>query len=167
MWSPWKIPEVQYSSGDTATAVYDPFRSTDEYWTSGIFQGDHKHYGRNQRGELVLAQVTGDTYAESCKMVRVDGFMRVGHDLRQEGRNVLPENFLDDDTEVGTYSNWVTESVNQFENALLSDYESSPPTLAAAPIQPAVGGFPGSTSIPTALGAYTSNYAHAAFTLIT
>jgi CubicO group peptidase (beta-lactamase class C family) len=79
--------------------------------------------------------------------------MRVGHDLRQEGRNVLPENFLDDSAEVGIYSNWVTTSVDQFENALLGDYEASPPSLAAAPLQPAVGGFPGSTSIPTTLGA--------------
>jgi hypothetical protein len=88
-------------------------------------------------------------------MVRVDGFMRVGQDLRQEGRNVLPENFLDDDTEVSTYSNWVTTSVDQFENALLGNYESSPPSLAPAPLEPAVGGFPASTSIPTTLGAST------------
>lgn len=141
--------------GDSAAALYDPFRSAGEYWTSGAFHGDHKHYGRNQRGELVLAQATGDTYVESCKMVRVDGFMRVGQDLRQEGRNVLPENFLDDDAEVSTYSNWVTTGVDQFENALLGDYESNPPTLTPAPLQPAVGGFPGSTTIPTTLGAST------------
>ena len=141
--------------GDAAAALYDPFRSAGEYWTSGTFQGDHKHFGRNQRGELVLAQAAGDTYVESCKMVRVDGFMRVGQDLRQEGRNVLPENFLDDDAEVSTYSNWVTTGVDQFENALFGDYESSPPSLAAAPVEPAVGGFPASTSIPTTLGAST------------
>jgi prepilin-type N-terminal cleavage/methylation domain-containing protein len=141
--------------GDAAAALYSPFRGAGDYWTSGTFQGDHKHYGRNQRGELVLAQAAGDAYVESCKMVRVDGFMRVGQDLRQEGRNVLPENFLDDDTEVSTYSNWVTSSVDQFENALLGDYESAPPSLAPAPVAPAVGGFPGSTSIPTALGVST------------
>jgi hypothetical protein len=143
------------ASGDTATGLYDPFRSAGEYWAAGTFQGDHKHYGRNQRGELVLAQANGDTYVESCKMVRVDGFMRVGHDLRQEGRNALPENFLDDDAEVGTYSSWVTTGVDQFENALLGNYESSPPSLTTAPLLPAVGGFPGATTIPTTLGAPT------------
>lgn len=141
--------------GDSAAGLYDPFRSSGDYWVSGVLQGDHKHYSRNQRGELVLAQTAGDGYVESCRMVRVDGFMRVGQDFRQEGLNVLPEDFLDEDVEVTSYSNWVTASTDQFENALSGDYENSPPLLAAAPLAPAVGGFPTSTSIPTLLGAST------------
>jgi type II secretory pathway pseudopilin PulG len=141
------------ADGDAAALLYNPFRNPAEYWDSGTFQGDHKHYGRNQRGELVLAQASGDSYVESCRMVRVDGFMRTGQDFRQEGRNVLPENFLDDDAEVSAYSTWVTTGIDQFENALTSNYESSPPSLAAAPLEPASGGFPGATSIPTSLGA--------------
>lgn len=141
--------------GDTAAALYDPFRSQSDYRDSGTFAGDHKHYGRNRRGELVLAESVGDSYAEACRLIRVDGFMRVGQDLRQEGRNVFPENFLDEEAEVTDYSNWVTTSVNLFEMALNGDYESTPLTLPAAPIAPAEGGFPSLTTLPTTLGATT------------
>lgn len=141
--------------GDTAAGLYNPFRASDDYWSSGTFQGDHKHYGRNNRGELVLAQSVGDPYVEACRMIRVDGFMRVGQDFRQEGRNAFPENFLDDESEIDDYSNWVTTSTNLFENALSGDYELAPLTLPSPPLMPAEGGFPTSTSIPTALGADT------------
>lgn len=142
-------------SGDAAAALYDPFRHAGDYLASGPLQGDHKHYGRNSRGELVLAQSSGDPYVEACRMVRVDGFMRVGQDFRQEGRNVFPENFLDDESEVNAYSNWVTTSTNLFESALNGDYELTPLVLPSPPLAPAAGGFPTATSIPTTLGAET------------
>ena len=142
-------------SGDAAASLYNPFRDGGEYWDSDTFLGDHKHYGRNNQGELVLAQAALDNYVEACRMVRVDGFMRVGQDFRQEGRNVFPENFLDEDNEVNDYSSWVTTSANTFENALTGDYELAPPTLASPPLAPAEGGFPSSTTLPTSLGAST------------
>ena len=76
-------------SGDVAASLYDPFRAGGGYLVSGTFQGDHKHYGRSNTGELLLAQNEGDNYVEACRMVRVDGFMRVGQDFRQEARNVF------------------------------------------------------------------------------
>ncbi len=142
-------------SGDTAAAQYSPFRSDGEYWDSGTFQGDHRHYGRNNSGDLILAQNAGDAYAEACRMVRVDGFMRVGQDFRQEGRNVFPEDFLDEESEVDDYSNWVTLNIDLFENALVGDYESAPLTFPAPPLLPADGGFPTETSLPTSLSATT------------
>ena len=142
-------------TGDTAAALYDPFRSPGDYWGSDTFKGDHKHYGRNSRGELVLAQSVGDSYMEACRMVRVNGFMRVGQDFRQEGRNVFPENYLDEESEVNDYSNWVTASTNMFENALSGDYESAPLTFPSPPLAPAIGGFPIATTLPTSLGAET------------
>ena len=142
-------------SGDTAAALYDPFRASGDYWDSGTFEGDHKHYSRNSSGNLVLAQSPGDTYVEACRMVRVDGFMRVGQDFRQEGRNAFPENYLDETVEVSDYSNWVTTSTNLFENALSGDYESSPLTLPAPPLAPASGGFPTTTTLPTSIGTQT------------
>lgn len=141
--------------GDTAAALYNPFRALGDYWGSGSFQGDHKHYGRSNTGELVLAQSTGDSYLEACRMVRVDGFMRVGQDFRQEGRNVFPENFLDEDSEVGAYSSWVTTSTNLFESALNGDYELTPLVFPSPPLAPTAGGFPTATSLPTTLGAET------------
>ncbi len=142
-------------SGDAAASQYNPFRAGADYWSSGALQGDHKHYGRNSSGDLIIADSAGDAYVEACRMVRVDGFMRVGQDFRQEGRNVFPENFLDETSEVDDYSTWVTGSTNLFENALFGNYESSPLVLASAPLAPAIGGFPTSTSIPTVLGAST------------
>jgi len=142
-------------SGDIAASQFNPFRADGEYWDSGTFQGDHKHYGRNNSGELILAQSAGDSYVEACRMVRVDGFMRVGQDFRQEGRNVFPENFLDEEGEVDDYSSWVTTSTNLFEGALSGDYEATPLTLPSPPLAPADGGFPTETSLPTSLGATT------------
>jgi type II secretory pathway pseudopilin PulG len=142
-------------SGDSAAALYNPFRASGEYWDSGSFQRDHKHYGRNNIGNLVLAENVGDSYVEACRMVRVDGFMRIGQDFRQEGRNVFPENYLDEINEVDDYSNWVTTSTNMFEEALNGNYETMPLTLPSPPLAPAVGGFPTETSVPTALGAET------------
>ncbi len=141
--------------GDVAATQYNPFRSNASYWGSGTLQGDHKHYGRNSSGDLIIADSAGDSYVEACRMVRVDGFMRVGQDFRQEGRNVFPQNFLDETSEVDDYSAWVTASTNQFENALSGNYESSPLVLSSPPLAPATGGFPVSTSVPTSLGAST------------
>jgi type II secretory pathway pseudopilin PulG len=142
-------------SGDVAASLYNPFRADSEYVGSGTFQADHKHYGRSNSGELTLAQAAGDNYVEACRMIRVDGFMRVGQDFRQEGRNVFPENYLDETAEIDDYSSWITTSINLFENALSGDYESSPLTFPSPPLSPTVGGFPTETSIPTSLGAST------------
>ena len=142
-------------SGDTAASQYNPFRAAGDYWDSGTFDGDHKHYGRNNSGNLIIADSAGDAYVEACRMIRVDGFMRVGQDFRQEGRNAFPENYLDETSEVDDYSAWVTSSTNLFENALSGNYESSPLNLPSPPLAPAIGGFPTSTSIPTTLGAST------------
>jgi prepilin-type N-terminal cleavage/methylation domain-containing protein len=147
--------DMTATSGDTAAALYDPFRSSGDYWDSGPFQGDHKHYGRSSSGQLVLAQAVGDHYLEACRMVRVDGFMRVGQDFRQEGRNAFPENYLDETSEVSDYSDWITTSTDLFENALSGDYESAPLTLPEAPKAPAAKGLPTTTTLPTTVGAVT------------
>ena len=142
-------------SGDLAAALYNPFRAAGGYWAAGTFEGDHKHYGRNRSGDLILAQAAGDTYVEACRMVRVDGFMRVGQDFRQERLNVFPENFLDETAEVEDYSTWVTTNMNLFENALNGDYEATPLSFPSPPLAPAEGGFPTATTLPTSLGAST------------
>ena len=142
-------------SGDTAASKYNPFRADGDYVGTGTFQGDHRHYGRNNSGQLIEALAAGDSYAEACRMVRVDGFMRVGQDFRQEGRNIFPENYLDEESEVDDYSNWVTTNIDLYENALAGDYESTPLTFPAPPLAPAIGGFPTETSLPTSLSATT------------
>ena len=48
-------------------------------------------------------------------MVRKDGFMRTAQDLRQEGLNSFPGDYLDNSTEVAEYSAYVTDAVTDFE----------------------------------------------------
>jgi len=143
------------TTGDSAAALYNPFRAATGYMSSGTFQGDHEHYSRSNTGDLILAEAVGDTYVEACRMVRVDGFMRVGQDFRQEALNVFPEDYLNEVTEVDDYSSWITTSTNLFEGALNGNYESSPLTFPSPPLAPAIGGFPTSTTLPTSLGAAT------------
>ena len=143
------------TTGDSAAALYNPFRSASGYLGSGTFQGDHKHYSRSNTGDLILAEAVGDTYVEACRMIRVDGFMRVGQDFRQEALNVFPEDYLNEVAEVDEYSSWITTSTNLFEGALSGNYESSPLTFPSPPLAPTIGGFPTSTTLPTSLGAAT------------
>ncbi|HKX55377.1 MAG TPA: hypothetical protein VJN01_04720, partial [Xanthomonadales bacterium] len=90
--------------------------------------GDHKHYTRTRTGELAVAEV-GDAYEEACRFVRKDGFFRVAQDLRQEGLNSFPANYLDDAEEISEYSEYVTNSITAFQTAATAGYETSPPNL--------------------------------------
>ncbi|NND45461.1 MAG: prepilin-type N-terminal cleavage/methylation domain-containing protein [Xanthomonadales bacterium] len=118
---------------DTAVNQYDPFKPTTEYWTTGTFDGDHKHYNRVRNGNnpptLELADAVNDTYVEACKLVRKDGFFKVAQDFRQEDRHVFPEDFLDDQSEVDTYSDYVTEAADAYEDAAYPNYEAGPPCI--------------------------------------
>ena len=72
-------------------------------------------------------------------MVRKDGFLRIAQDLRQEGLNAFPADYLDDEMEVGQYSDYVTEAVSDYESSTDSDnnlnptnaYEDNPPSLTS------------------------------------
>lgn len=134
---------------DTAVNVYDPFRPSGEYFDSGTFRSDHKHYDQTRTGELVLAVADGDPYVEACRLVRKDGFFKVAQDFRQEDLYVFPGNFLDELSEVETYSGYVTGAADAFENAAYPNYETDPPCIGgpypcvAAPV---MGG-----NYPTAL----------------
>lgn len=144
---------------DPGRSRYDPFRSAGAYWASGPLAGDHKHFFRNSGGGLTLAEGHGSNYMEACRMVRKDGFWRVAQDLRQAGMNLFPADFLDNTSEVGIYSDYVTAAVARYESAIdgVDGYEASPPAFALpAELTPAVT-FPASTSssptlLPTPLG---------------
>jgi type II secretory pathway pseudopilin PulG len=135
-------------TADSGRSRYNPFRGSTEYWTSADstgLTGDHKHYSRDRNGNLLLADSDGAVYAEACRMVRKDGFLRVAQDMRQEGMNSFPADYLDDETEVAEYSKYVTDAVAAFEAAVSGDYEQSPPTLTEPQdMVPAVT-FPAST----------------------
>jgi type II secretory pathway pseudopilin PulG len=136
---------------------YDPFRAPAGYWDTGGMAGDHKHYFRDSSGGLTLAN-TG-AYMEACRMVRKNGFWQVGQDLRQEGLNLFPENYLDNSTEVGEYSAYVTGAVEDYEAGIdgVDGYEYIAPALPLpSETSPALV-FPASTesnptTLPTPLG---------------
>ena len=89
--------------GDPGRALYNPFRSSADYISGGSFGGDHKHYNRDRNGNMELANSDGATYVEACRLVRKDGFFRVAQDLRQEGLNSFPGNYLDESSEITEY----------------------------------------------------------------
>ncbi len=146
-------------ANDPGRARFDAFRDSADYWTSGALNGDHKHYNRDSSGGLSLAVGAGDVYVEVCRLVRKDGFFRVAQDLRQEGLNSFPADYLDNASEVAVYSAYVTNAVSAFEADIGSTdlYELAPPTMTG-PLNmvPAVT-FPASTlstatPLPTVLG---------------
>jgi len=133
-------------AGDPGRARYNPFRSSADYHTSGSFSGDHKHYNRDNNGYLQIADSEGDTYVEACRMVRKDGFFRIAQDLRQEGLNAFPANYLDEESEVDIYSDYVTDVVLEYVDSVAWDnYEISPPQLTEAASMSTPLIFPAST----------------------
>lgn len=126
---------------DPGMALYSPFRSSSDYHQSGGQAGNHKHFSRGANGELVLVEQDGARYVEACRMIRKDGFFRVAQDLRQEGLNAFPADYLDDDPEINEYSQYVTDAVGLYKSGVLykNDYELSPPDLVKpGQISPAV-----------------------------
>lgn len=148
--------------GDPGRSQFNPFRSSAGYHSGGsALAGDHKHYGRDRLGNFTLAENDGDLYLEACRMVRKDGFFRIAQDLRQEGLNSFPANYLDEEAEVSEYSGYVTSAVSEYEYdmGVGTQYEISPPSLVsvADAVLPTPVTFPASTyetatTLPTETG---------------
>jgi len=140
---------------DPGRTRYSPFFNSVSYYDSsnGALQGDHKHYRLNNLGNLVLATNDGDTYLEACRLVRKDGFWRVAQDLRQEGLNAFPGDYLDEDDEIAEYSGYVTGAVLNYEDNTnpandqhpTNPYEDAPPALATPALINADLAFPASS----------------------
>ena len=116
---------------DPGRSKFNAFRATSDYHSGGALAGDHKHYNRGNDGDLVLADADGDIYVEACRMIRKDGFWRIAQDLRQEGLNSFPGDYLDEEAEVDVYSGYVTDAVTDFENSIgaTNGYELNPPLM--------------------------------------
>mgnify|MGYP000485318227 CR=1 FL=1 len=59
------------------TALYTPWRASAEYNAAG----NHKHYRIDPGTGALVEASEGETYLESCRMVRVDGFWQVAQDI--------------------------------------------------------------------------------------
>ena len=156
------------SYADAGAILTNPFRPTTDYFTTGTFVGDHKHYTKSNLGVLSEA-AQNDVYVEACRMVRKDGFFRVAQDFSRESLNVFQYDFLDTSTEVDLYSAWLTAAVTTFSadvynNGYGSDasYLFKAPDLGTPARTAYNGGSPnpvagdlneGYTSLPTGLGA--------------
>ena len=127
---------------DPGRSLFNPFKSSSDYHPTDTLDGDHKHYSRNDLGELVVVESTGDEYLEACRLVRKDGFFRVTQDFRQEGLFAFPGDYLDSDSEISEYSDYVGDAATAFVAAVVgtTQYENNPPTL----LEPSVI-FPAST----------------------
>ncbi|MGQ0528371.1 MAG: hypothetical protein ACT4PG_00860, partial [Panacagrimonas sp.] len=66
---------------------YDPLRPSADYFGASK---DHNHYNANQQ----LANNVGDVYVESCRLERVDGFLRVAQDWNLVALHAIPESFF-------------------------------------------------------------------------
>ena len=149
-------------AGDPGRGRVNPFRDSADYWTTGSFDGDHKHYRRDHSGNLSLVTTANVDYVEACRLIRKDGFFRVAQDMRQEGLNSFPASYLDEESEIEVYSDYVTDAVQDYEGTVGATdlYEANPPTFTQpADMTPPVT-FPASspsnaTLLPTSTGAVT------------
>jgi len=123
-------------AGDPGRSRYDAFRSSANYYDGefGSLAGDHKHYNRDHQGNLVLADSAGDAYLEACRLVRKNGFFRVAQDLRQEGLNTFPADYLDEEEEVSQYSGYVTVAILEFEIDMGPTTAYEQPTATTPPV---------------------------------
>lgn len=120
---------------DPGLSRYNPFRLAAGYHNSGGSAGDHKHYSRNNSGVIEIADEDGESYVEACRLIRKDGFFRVAQDLRQEGLNSFPGDYLDEPGEIDVYSGYTTAAVSNYEFLTGAGdsppaYEGTPPSLA-------------------------------------
>lgn len=86
---------------------YDPFRPSSDYTGN-----DHNHYTANGS----LANASGNTYVEACRMKRIDGVLQVDQDWNLTKISLIPENFFavsgtPNATNVTNYGNYVRSFV--------------------------------------------------------
>lgn len=116
--------------------VYDPHRPSTDY-TAG---GDHKHYYSGPSG-LTEATNTGDLYYESCRMVRVNGLLRVAQDWRQEALDIMPNSYLTSTTNYTNYAAYVKAYVKayiQAASALGTNYPATAVTPSSSELTAAI-----------------------------
>ena len=98
--------------------VYGPFKGDAEY-SGTVRASNHKHY----KDDGTIA-TNNQKYREACRMVRVDGFFRVAQDFRREDQYIFPEDFLDEQGEINTYSDYATTAVEAYSNDVADGYPS-------------------------------------------
>lgn len=75
------------SQSSSKANCFDPYRPVSDYDSS---TRDHNHYTANGQ----LANAVGDTYVESCRMKRIDGYLRVVQDWHLLKLNAIPQSYF-------------------------------------------------------------------------
>jgi len=103
------------TASNATTALFDPFRPTGDYSA-----GDHKHYYYHDAtnpgaGLDEVSPTAGNTYLESCRFLRVDGWYRLMQDWRLIETTVMPkDNYLvAGSTALTKYQSYIASVVKQ------------------------------------------------------
>lgn len=129
-----------HDSSDQALKV-DPYRP--------LVNGAHAHYGYQQQGSsyniagglLPVGAGTNNQYVEACRLIRVNGLMRLAVDARQNDLMVTPldaanppTNFNQSDF-ISRYSSFVGDYVNYAAQNLPANYPGPSATYPASPLR--------------------------------
>jgi prepilin-type N-terminal cleavage/methylation domain-containing protein len=119
----------------------------DPYRTHTGTNGDHQHYGYNKTGNSYnisggLISVSSGEYVEACRLIRVNGRMRLAVDARQNHLAVTPlnsaSNGFQNTSFVADYSDFVSHYIDEALHNIPVGYPS--PTAALPPPSGATGG---------------------------
>lgn len=92
------------SQGSSKANCFDPERPITDY---NAVTGDHNHYTANGQ----LANNTGQDYVESCRMKRVDGYLRVVQDWKLVKVNAIPQSYFSTQANITAYGTYVKDLV--------------------------------------------------------
>lgn len=126
-----------HDSSDQALKV-DPYRP--------LVNGAHAHYGYQQQGSsyniagglLPVGAGTNNQYVEACRLIRVNGLMRLAVDARQNNLMVTPLNATATDFNqsdfISRYSSFVGDYVNSAAQNIPANYPGPLATYPASPL---------------------------------
>jgi len=137
---------------------FDPFRPSSDI--NATISSDHNHYAPASN-TATTANATNDLYAEACRMAWVDGRLRVLEDWRLESLQILEPNYLNNSSNITTYTNYISAFVTQFVMSLTDAYPGTMPdraTLLASNTSRTIVGDATISGVATALAALPSSW---------
>ena len=138
----------------------DPYRTH-------LAGGDHQHYGYAKSGNAydidggLLVPASGAEYVEACRLIRVNGRMRVAVDARQNHLAVTPLNANADGFEnsafVKDYSDFVSAYIKEALSGGLPSGYPSPVAPLPAPSSTVLANYASSVETPAAIALETGD----------
>lgn len=116
---------------------FDPWRDPSDFYTSGLLEGDHKHYNYAIGGQLVEAG-PGDPYTESCRFRQTANQLGVTTDWRAIALNVIPQFSFQSVSAQNAYSDYVRSVAKGYIDDILGNSSYPQKTSFAAPVYTSV-----------------------------